>query len=392
MLTFENFLFCNPAANVRLREVIDDSLDEYQSARSKMERTAIVSQIIASVQDGTGKFVRQDVHTKRWFHVSSRTTREKVGQAIRAAIRKRRGQYNTRPSRTCNQNASNAFEQVGEYSGSPRAPITIAKAGAGREESPPNFLSSYSTLDSRGSVYSPSDCHWIDMTPSLLDASSFCPRPRATLEVPTPGFYPGGSYPGGSYPDDVQELPTSTYAEGISHERQWLQGHFGGARGDRLRYPCYQVPTEFDLCEPIALNQYLQPSASSLPRIDPTHAREILDASARARNNDISRKPSRSLGVAEGPIHHQKESSPHDDPVGLFSRSNPYGHTATNIEYDRSITHIPPEDRPPVGVGSHLLPDAPRHAGTPIATECQGTYLKDQSAAARLTSKRGRKK
>lgn len=363
-----------------------------------MERSAIVSQIIASVQDGTGKFVRQDVQTNRWFHVGSRTTREKVGQAIRAAIRKRREQHNIRPGKNCNRNASKAFEQVGEYSGGPYARMTTDTADTGREGNPPNDLSIQSALDNRGSAFSPSDCHiqgrrrfGTYVTPSSLDSPSFHPlrpRPHATLDFPTPGSYPGGS----SYPDDVQELRTSTYAEGISHEQQWLQGHFGDAIGERVRSPCYQVPSKFDSCEPIALDQYLQPSPSPLPWTDPTHPREIRDSSVRARNNDLSGKVSRSLGAAEGRIHHHEVSSQYNDPVGLPSRSTPYGHPATNIEYDRSVTHYHPEDRPPVGAGSHMLPDAFRHAGTALAIECQGTYLKDPSVAARLTSKRGRKK
>lgn len=77
------------AANIRLRELIDESLEEYQRSKSKVERSALVSRIIGTVQGEKGRFIRQDPKTKRWFQVRSRTTREKVGQAIRAALKKR---------------------------------------------------------------------------------------------------------------------------------------------------------------------------------------------------------------------------------------------------------------------------------------------------------------
>lgn len=77
------------AANIRLRELIDECLEEYQRSKSKVERSALVSGIIETVQGEKGRFIRQDPKTKRWFQVRSRTTREKVGQAIRAALKKK---------------------------------------------------------------------------------------------------------------------------------------------------------------------------------------------------------------------------------------------------------------------------------------------------------------
>lgn len=69
--------------------MIENSLDQYQRAKNKVQRSTIVSEIIESVVGRQGMFVRQDPKTKRWFQVDTRTTREKVGQAIRAAMKKR---------------------------------------------------------------------------------------------------------------------------------------------------------------------------------------------------------------------------------------------------------------------------------------------------------------
>lgn len=77
------------AGNIRLRTLIDDLLEDYQRSSTKMERSLIVSRIVEGAIGGNGGgFVRQDSKTKRWFQVGSRTAREKVGQAIRAALKK----------------------------------------------------------------------------------------------------------------------------------------------------------------------------------------------------------------------------------------------------------------------------------------------------------------
>jgi hypothetical protein len=77
------------AGNIRLRTLIDDLLEDYQRSSTKMERSLIVSRIVEGAIGGNGGgFVRQDSKTKRWFQVGSRTAREKVGQAIRAALKR----------------------------------------------------------------------------------------------------------------------------------------------------------------------------------------------------------------------------------------------------------------------------------------------------------------
>ena len=79
-------------ANARLRILIEDSLEDYERAPSKKARSKMVSFIIAVVQGRTGRFVKQDSQTGRWYRVSQRASREKVGQAIRAALKKHKQQ------------------------------------------------------------------------------------------------------------------------------------------------------------------------------------------------------------------------------------------------------------------------------------------------------------
>ena len=81
--------------NVRLRKLIDEYVEEYLYA-DKAARKAIVSRIIDRVlAKSIVGFVRQDPDTKRWFKVSRRVAREKVGQALRAALKKK-GLYQSR--------------------------------------------------------------------------------------------------------------------------------------------------------------------------------------------------------------------------------------------------------------------------------------------------------
>uniref|UniRef100_A0A7S3KYM9 DUF6824 domain-containing protein n=2 Tax=Amphora coffeiformis TaxID=265554 RepID=A0A7S3KYM9_9STRA len=401
------------AANIRLREVIEDSLDEYQRSRSKMARSALVSQIIASVQGGTGRFVRQDPKTHRWFQVGTRTTREKVGQAIRAAIRKRREQYNNQTAKSNTQKVSNDVEQVSVYSGGSFTPTMTDQACTGRGSNSPKYTPSQIVLDNNSPKYSPSQIAWdnrgsalfpadyhlqgrlqlrpederisprfgFDTTHSSLAAPSqyshpLRPQPYVASEGTTPGSYLG----------EVQPR-MNTNLEGISfHERRLLQEYFNGVGDERLRDPSFHGTPEFEMCEPIALDR-LQHGA---PWIGTTHLREVRDSTARARM-DLPRYGSRSLGVFEDPFHNHEVSSKYHDPVGLSS-SAAYGHYTSSIEDDCSVPHTPPEDRPPVAASPLLFPDGLHHKGTDIAIEGQGKYLKDQGGAVRLTSKRGRKK
>ena len=72
----------------RLQVIISMHLNRYSNAKSRVERSSIVSSIIEMIQDGVGvnggcAFVRLDEKTNRWYEVGERTYRERVGSMIR---------------------------------------------------------------------------------------------------------------------------------------------------------------------------------------------------------------------------------------------------------------------------------------------------------------------
>lgn len=83
---------------------IDNNLDTYAKATTKHERSMVVTVIVDAVREcrtsERGGFVRKDVPTGRWYEVGDKTAREKVGHALRDAIklRKRESKKKTEPS------------------------------------------------------------------------------------------------------------------------------------------------------------------------------------------------------------------------------------------------------------------------------------------------------
>mmetsp|Transcript_62926 Transcript_62926/g.153207 ORF Transcript_62926/g.153207 Transcript_62926/m.153207 type:complete len:616 (+) Transcript_62926:428-2275(+) len=82
------------AGNRKFRTIIDRHLDTYMKVKSRQQKSKIVTNIVDHIQksagDDGGGFVRKDLLTRRWFRVSDKLAREKVGQALRDAIKSRR--------------------------------------------------------------------------------------------------------------------------------------------------------------------------------------------------------------------------------------------------------------------------------------------------------------
>lgn len=81
--------------NKRLRYLVEDSLRDYARAKSKIEKSVVVSRIIDQVADGSvrgnelshgGMFLRKNNKSRQWEVVSDRFAREKVGQLLRDAL------------------------------------------------------------------------------------------------------------------------------------------------------------------------------------------------------------------------------------------------------------------------------------------------------------------
>ena len=78
--------------NRRFRVIIQMNVTAYRAARTKMEKGAIVMKSVRwireSCRDGGG-FVRKDSHSGQWFEIGDTLAREKVGHAIRDAVKAR---------------------------------------------------------------------------------------------------------------------------------------------------------------------------------------------------------------------------------------------------------------------------------------------------------------
>eukprot|EP00429_Kryptoperidinium_foliaceum_P008799 CAMPEP_0176007336 /NCGR_PEP_ID=MMETSP0120_2-20121206/3181_1 /TAXON_ID=160619 /ORGANISM="Kryptoperidinium foliaceum, Strain CCMP 1326" /LENGTH=268 /DNA_ID=CAMNT_0017340095 /DNA_START=37 /DNA_END=840 /DNA_ORIENTATION=+ len=72
--------------NRRFRICIDNNLRTYSKAKSKHERSSVVTCIVDVIRE-MGSFVRKDESSGCWFEVDDKTAREKVGHALRDAIK-----------------------------------------------------------------------------------------------------------------------------------------------------------------------------------------------------------------------------------------------------------------------------------------------------------------
>lgn len=77
----------NYVGNRRFHVTVMMHLDRYENARSKMDKTVLVSEIVDIVRESSlvGGFIRQD-RDGRWYEVGDAIAREKVGQALRNAL------------------------------------------------------------------------------------------------------------------------------------------------------------------------------------------------------------------------------------------------------------------------------------------------------------------
>jgi hypothetical protein len=73
--------------NLRFREIIRQSLPRYNAAKTKMEKSLIVTSIVDAVRDSSpnGGFIKQD-RNGMWYDVGDAIAREKVGQNMRDQV------------------------------------------------------------------------------------------------------------------------------------------------------------------------------------------------------------------------------------------------------------------------------------------------------------------
>ena len=75
--------------NRRFREVVAQSIDDYNSAPSRAERYSIIDMVIAQVANAEGRFLKLDDATQEWEEVEHDVVRQKISHAIRDTTKKR---------------------------------------------------------------------------------------------------------------------------------------------------------------------------------------------------------------------------------------------------------------------------------------------------------------
>lgn len=82
----------NHPGNERFRILLEMNFEKYIKATTKLQKSILVSDIIASVYQGEGIFVKRS-KCGNWFQVGDPIAREKVGQCLRDMMQRR--QQNT---------------------------------------------------------------------------------------------------------------------------------------------------------------------------------------------------------------------------------------------------------------------------------------------------------
>ncbi|KAL7565392.1 hypothetical protein ACA910_003586 [Epithemia clementina (nom. ined.)] len=71
--------------NLRFRLLLESRMEEYKAAKTKLDKSLLVSQIMEEIEEGNplGRFIKQEDKAGQWVMVSLATAREKVGQGFR---------------------------------------------------------------------------------------------------------------------------------------------------------------------------------------------------------------------------------------------------------------------------------------------------------------------
>ncbi|KAG7348822.1 hypothetical protein IV203_011419 [Nitzschia inconspicua] len=78
--------------NRRFRLCVESHVEAYMSARSRQAKSDVISAVVRNIRRCTGKkggFVMKDPKSKRWHHVDSKVARDKVGNALRDAVKQK---------------------------------------------------------------------------------------------------------------------------------------------------------------------------------------------------------------------------------------------------------------------------------------------------------------
>lgn len=122
--------------NIFFRKVIEKNLANYVQAKTKSDKSNVVSQIVDAVRKEGGDFVRIEESNERWCPVSERALREKVGQSLRDVLHTQYRSSNKAKKRRKKVENAQQHEDVNSLLG-PNS--VIAKLGNQIKDETPDF-------------------------------------------------------------------------------------------------------------------------------------------------------------------------------------------------------------------------------------------------------------
>jgi hypothetical protein len=128
------------AGNQRFRVLIDETAPLYVAARTKLEKTQVIANLVERVRNESpgGGFVKRDFHTGRWFEIGDDKARDKTGHAIRRAVEengKRKGGLSKQATKKSRANEK-ASSTAKEESSSLAEPLTMLPSQSQQQPQP----------------------------------------------------------------------------------------------------------------------------------------------------------------------------------------------------------------------------------------------------------------
>lgn len=138
VLSGRNKLSFNHIGNRRFREIVAQSIDDYNTAQSRSEKYGIVETIMSHIAKSGGRFLKQ-VDDGSWQELDVETVRQKIAHAIRDTTKKREAKLKKASQR------ENVATKMAKRALSPPATVTPA-ATASRESREPSRQGPISTF------------------------------------------------------------------------------------------------------------------------------------------------------------------------------------------------------------------------------------------------------
>ena len=104
--------------NQRFLLCVENHLKKYLKASSRSEKSAVISSIVTSIRESSthkgGGFVRFDIALNRWYEVGDKVARDKVGQALRDAVKRFFQGKKRKENNKTTKKISNALPSIGK--------------------------------------------------------------------------------------------------------------------------------------------------------------------------------------------------------------------------------------------------------------------------------------